>query len=55
MRDRIRNHPSDFNYQHIRTRTNLAKHIWKLKEEGHEYSVQFTRLKRAPSYMGGYV
>ena len=47
---RFQNHKSDFQYQKNRNNTALASHIWALKDQNQDFSVNFQILKKARAF-----
>ena len=47
---RYGNHKTDFKYPGKRVHTRLAGYVWKLKDEGLDYRIQWQFLARASTY-----
>ena len=47
---RFNNHKQDFTKEHLKNRTTLSQHIWKLREEKAEYDIKWRVLDSAPAY-----
>jgi hypothetical protein len=44
---------SSFRHKNDSNKTELSKHIWKLKEINQDYTIKWSILKHAISYTGG--
>ena len=53
FKERYANHTSSFRHKKDSYKTELSKHIWKLKENNQDYTIKWSILKRAISYTGG--
>ena len=47
------NHTTSFRHKKDSNKTELSKHIWKLKENNQDYTIKWSILKHAISYTGG--
>ena len=47
---RYGNHKSNFTHSAQRVKSSLAGHIWKLKDEGRQYTLKWRTLARLPTY-----
>jgi hypothetical protein len=47
------NHTSSFRHKKDSKKTELSKHIWKLKENNQDYTIKWSILKHAISYTEG--
>ena len=50
FKERYSNHMSSFRLQHKKTQTALSKHIWHLKENNTEHSINWSVIKKTSSY-----
>ena len=50
FKSRWNNHMSSFRLGHKRTQTALSKHIWHLKDNGTNFTIKWTVLKKTSSY-----
>jgi hypothetical protein len=53
FKERYANHTSSFRHKKDSNKTELSKHIWKLKENNPDYTIKWSILKHAISYTGG--
>ena len=53
FKERYANHTSSFRHKKDSNKTELSKHIWKLKENNQDYTIQCSIIKRAISYTRG--
>jgi hypothetical protein len=53
FKERYANHTSSFRHKKDSNKTELSKHIWKLKENNQDYTIKWSILKHAISYTGG--
>jgi hypothetical protein len=53
FKERHVNHTSSFRHNKDSNKTELSKHIWKLKENNQDYTIGLSILKHAISYTGG--
>jgi hypothetical protein len=53
FKDRYRNHKKSFELQRYANKTELSKHIWKLKRSGRPYNTIWSILKKAAQYASG--
>ena len=53
FKERYANHTSSFRQKKDSNKTELSKHIWKLKENNQDYTIKRSILKHAISYTGG--
>jgi hypothetical protein len=53
FKERYVNHTSSFRHKKDSNKTELSKHIWKLKENNQDYTIKWSILKHAISYTGG--
>jgi hypothetical protein len=53
FKERYANHTSSFRHKKGSNKTELSKHIWKLKENDQDYTIKWSILKHAISYTGG--
>ena len=51
FKERYANHTSPFRHKKDSNKTELSKHIWKLKENNQDYTIKWSILKHAISYM----
>ena len=52
FKERYANHTSSFRHKKDSNKTELSKHIWKLKENNRDYTIKWSILKHAISYTG---
>lgn len=50
FKTRYRNHTLSFRNEKYKNSTELSKHIWKLKEKGLAYNIQWNIINKAPPY-----
>ena len=50
FKKRLGNHIKSFNHKKYSKETSLAIHIWKIKERGNQYSIEWKQLARANPY-----
>jgi hypothetical protein len=50
FKERYANHTSSFRHKKDSNKTELSKHIWKLKENNQDYTIKWSILKHAISY-----
>ena len=50
FKERFNGHTSDIRNVGGRSNTCLADHVWKLKDEGRNYEIQWNLVDRAPTY-----
>ena len=50
FKERHRNHTTDFKYSHKRANTDLAGHIWSLKDKGQNFDIKWDILKQTSTY-----
>ena len=53
FKERYANHTSSFRHKKDSNKTELSKHIWKLKENNQDYTIKWSIIKHAISYTGG--
>ena len=53
FKNRVTKHYSNFRLNHYRYKTNLSKHIWKLQDQGKDYSINWEIDKVVRSYKPG--
>ena len=53
FKERYANRTSSFRHKKDSNKTELSKHIWKLKENNQDYTIKWSILKHAISYTGG--
>ena len=53
FKERYNNHKKSFKNPLYQNETELSKYLWKLKETKKEFSVEWSVMKRAPSYSVG--
>jgi hypothetical protein len=53
FKERYANHTSSFRHEKDSNKTELSKHIWKLKENNQDYTIKWSILIHAISYTGG--
>jgi hypothetical protein len=52
FKERYANRTSSFGHKKVSNKTELSKHIWKLKENNQDYTIKWSTLKHAISYTG---
>ena len=52
FKERYANHTSSFRHKKDSNKTELSKHIWKLKEKNQDYTIKWSILKQPISYKG---
>ena len=50
FKQRWRIHDTSFNLRHHSTSSKLSEHVWKLKDEGTDYLIEFSILDKAPTF-----
>ena len=50
FKERWRNHDTSFNNRKFSSSSELSKHIWKLKEKGTDYILEFQTIDRAAKF-----
>ena len=53
FKDRFRNHGKSFRNRKYETETELSKYIWSLKDEGKDYQLDWSIVKRSVPYVSG--
>jgi hypothetical protein len=53
FKERYANHTSSFRLKKDSNKTELSKHIWKLKENSQDYTIKWSILKHTISFTGG--
>jgi hypothetical protein len=53
FKERYANHTSSFRHKKDSNKTELSKHIWKLKENNQDYTIKWSILEHSISYTGG--